>query len=161
LQRSANAFWTAKWEVKCLDWPLNLRFEQDRMKPLRSGSTSSRVWQDKSVSAIVDSVLAAHPQVAWAYADCIEPPLAASANAGQRSYVVQLTREDKAIDHGYLALVRGDPKAKEDTPDLMLYIVQDSKRAKAKGKEPMTKDAFIAMAERVAASVRLRPVSGK
>ncbi len=74
---------------------------------------------------------------------------------------VQLTREDNTIDHGYLAIVRGDPRAKEDTPDLMLYIVQDSKQAKAKGKEPMTKDAFIAMAERVAASVRRRPVSGK
>jgi Tle cognate immunity protein 4 C-terminal domain len=74
---------------------------------------------------------------------------------------VQLTREDNTIDHGYLAIVRGDPMAKEDTPDLMLYIVQDSKQAKAKGKQPMSKDAFIAMAERVAAGVQRRPVSGR
>jgi hypothetical protein len=74
---------------------------------------------------------------------------------------VQLTRDDNTVDYGYLAVVRGDPKAKEDTPDLMLYVVQDSKQAKAKGKEPMSKDAFIAMAEGVAASVRRRPVSGR
>jgi Tle cognate immunity protein 4 C-terminal domain len=74
---------------------------------------------------------------------------------------VQLTRDDNTVDHGYLAVVRGDPTAKDDTPDLMLYIVQDSKQAKAKGKPPMTKEAFIAMAERVAASVRRRQVSGK
>jgi Tle cognate immunity protein 4 C-terminal domain len=74
---------------------------------------------------------------------------------------VQLTRADNTVDYGYLAVVRGDPKAKEDTPDLMLYVVQDSKQAKAKGKEPMSKAAFIAMAEGVAASVRRRPVSGR
>jgi hypothetical protein len=74
---------------------------------------------------------------------------------------VQLTRDDNTVDYGYLAVVRGDPKAKEDTPDLMLYVVQDSKQAKAKGKEPMSKAAFIAMAEGVAASVRRRPVSGR
>jgi Tle cognate immunity protein 4 C-terminal domain len=87
-------------------------------------------------------------------------PVKLAGYTGLASFV-QLTREDSTIDHGYLAIVRGDPKAKEDTPDLMLYIVQDSKQAKAKGKEPMTKDAFITMAERVAASVRRRAVSGR
>jgi hypothetical protein len=74
---------------------------------------------------------------------------------------VQLTRADNTVDYGYLAVVRGDPKAKEDTPDLMLYVVQDSKQAKVKDKEPISKDAFIAMAEGVAASVRRRPTGGR
>jgi hypothetical protein len=87
-------------------------------------------------------------------------PVKLAGYSGLASFV-QLTREDNTVDHGYLAVVRGDPKAKEDTPDLMLYIVQDSKQAEAKGKKPMSKDAFIALAERVAASVRRRPVPGR
>lgn len=72
------------------------------------------------------------------------------------SSFVQLTREDETIDHGFLVIVRGDPKAKEDKPDLMLYIVQDGKLARSRGKQPMTREAFIATAEAVAASVRRR-----
>jgi type VI secretion system secreted protein VgrG len=70
---------------------------------LLAHSTSSRVWQDKSVSAIIDSVLSGYPQAAWAYADCIEPHLAASANAGQRSYTVQYRETDLAFLHRLLA----------------------------------------------------------
>lgn len=71
---------------------------------------------------------------------------------------VQLTRDDNTIDYGYLVIVRGDPSTKEDAPDLMLYVIQDSKYARAKGKEPIGKAAFIEMAEAIAASVKRRPV---
>jgi hypothetical protein len=72
---------------------------------------------------------------------------------------VKIVRDNDAVDYGYLVVARGDPKAKEDTPDLMLYVIQDSKNAKAKGIEPLGKDAFLAMAQTVAASVKRRPTS--
>jgi Tle cognate immunity protein 4 C-terminal domain len=80
------------------------------------------------------------------------------AGFGGLASFVQLTREDGSIDYGYLAVVRGDPRAKEDTPDLMLFIIRDSKAAKAKGKMPLGKDEFIKMAETIAGSVKRRPV---
>jgi Tle cognate immunity protein 4 C-terminal domain len=70
---------------------------------------------------------------------------------------VELTREDDTIDYGYLAVVRGDPNAKTDTPDLMLYVVRDAKNAIAKGKQPIDKAEFLEMAEAIAASVKHRP----
>jgi hypothetical protein len=85
-------------------------------------------------------------------------PVKLAGYAGLAS-LVQLTREDGTIDFGYLAVVRGDPKAKEDSPDLMLYIVQDGKRALAKGKEPVSRDAFFSLAERIASSVQRRVVA--
>jgi hypothetical protein len=80
------------------------------------------------------------------------------AGFGGLASFVQLTREDGSIDYGYLAVVRGDPRAKEDTPDLMLFISRDGKAAKAKGKMPLGKDEFIKMAETIAGSVKRRPV---
>jgi hypothetical protein len=80
------------------------------------------------------------------------------AGYGGLASFVQLTREDGSLDYGYLAVVRGDPRAKEDTPDLMLFIVRNSKAAKAKGKEPLGKDEFIKMSELIASSVKRRPV---
>ncbi len=71
---------------------------------------------------------------------------------------MQLKREDGSIDYGYLAIVRGDPDAKEDRPDLMLYMIRNADRARVKGKEPVGKEAFIEMAEAIAASVKRRPV---
>jgi len=72
---------------------------------------------------------------------------------------VKIVREDGSVDHGYLVVARGDPHAKQDTPDLMLYVIQHSKNAKAKGIEPVTKEAFIEMAQTIAASVKRRPIS--
>jgi hypothetical protein len=80
------------------------------------------------------------------------------AGYGGLASFVQLTREDGSIDYGYLAVVRGDPNAKEDTPDLMLFIIRDGKAAKAKGKMALGKDEFIKMAETIAGSVKRRPV---
>ena len=81
--------------------------------------------------------------------------------AGAKGVVsfVKIVREDDAVDYGYLVVARGDPKAKEDTPDLMLYVIQDSKNAKAKGIKPIGKDEFLEMAQTIAASVKRRPVS--
>ncbi len=73
------------------------------------------------------------------------------------SSFVELTRDDDTIDYGYLAVVRGDPDAKTDTPDLMLYVIRDAKNATAKGKQPIDKAAFLEMAEAIAASVKHRP----
>jgi Tle cognate immunity protein 4 C-terminal domain len=70
---------------------------------------------------------------------------------------VELTRDDDTIDYGYLAVVRGDPDAKTDTPDLMLYVIRDAKNAIAKGKQPIDKAEFLEMAEAIAASVKHRP----
>ncbi len=83
--------------------------------------------------------------------------------AGQKGVktFVELTRDDEAQtkDYGYLVAVRGDPDAKEDTPDLMLYVIQDSVNATKRGIKPLTKDQFLDMAETIAASVGHRAVS--
>lgn len=72
---------------------------------------------------------------------------------------VKIVRENDAIDYGYLVVARGDPKASEDTPDLMLYVIQESKNAKSKGIEPLNKDAFLELAQTISASVRPRSVA--
>jgi hypothetical protein len=84
-------------------------------------------------------------------------PVKLAGYSGLASFM-QLAREDGSVDYGYLAIVRGDPDAKEDTPDLMLYIIRNADRARAKGQEPIGKQAFIEMAEAIAASVKRRPV---
>ena len=72
--------------------------------------------------------------------------------------VVEISRLDGVTtDYGYLAVVRGDPDAKQDTPDLMLYVIRDAKNAIAKGKQPIDKEEFIKMAQTIAASVKRRP----
>ncbi|AIY40555.1 hypothetical protein LT85_1397 [Collimonas arenae] len=78
--------------------------------------------------------------------------------AGQKGLAsfVKITREGN-IDYGYFATVRGDPKAKTDTPDLRLYVIQEGSKAKAKGIEPIGKEEFLKMAETIAASVQRRP----
>lgn len=72
---------------------------------------------------------------------------------------VQFERKDGTQDYGYLAVAPGDPEAKEDAPDLMLYVIRDAKNAKAKGIEPVSKEALLEMAQTIAASVKRRPVS--
>jgi hypothetical protein len=86
---------------------------------------------------------------------------ASLANSKGVESFVKIVRNDDAVDYGYLVATRGDPDAKEDTPDLMLYVIQDSKNAKAKGITPMEKDAFLEMAQTIAASVKRRPVTAQ
>jgi len=81
------------------------------------------------------------------------------ANSKGLESFVKIVRKDDAVDYGYLVVTKGDPAAKEDTPDLMLYVIQDSKNAKAKGIAPMEKEAFLSMAQTIAASVKRRPTS--
>ena len=68
----------------------------------------------------------------------------------------RIERENNTVDYGYLVVVRGDPIAKRDTPDLMMYVISNADNARKKGKAPISKDAFFAMAQSIAASVRHR-----
>ena len=77
--------------------------------------------------------------------------------SGLQSFV-RLERPNGTVDYEYLALLRGDPKAKEDTPDIRLYLYTSNDYGKRKGLKPMEKDEFLKMAQTVAASVKRRPV---
>jgi Tle cognate immunity protein 4 C-terminal domain len=72
--------------------------------------------------------------------------------------IADLVRKDGTEDFGYLVVAKGDADAKEDTPDLMLYVMRDADNARAKGIKPMPRDEFLKMAREIAASVRRRPV---
>ena len=65
--------------------------------------------------------------------------------------------DDGTLNYGYYAVVRGNPDAAEDTPDLRLYVRQDVRQAE--GKTPLTKEQFIEMAQAIASSVQRRPVA--
>ena len=59
------------------------------------------------------------------------------------------------IDYGYIAYVKGDPDAKEDTPNLLLYVMQNSKDA-PDGKPTIGKDELKKMVDTIAASIKRR-----
>jgi len=65
--------------------------------------------------------------------------------------LLEITNQDGTLDYGYFAFARGDPKAKEDRPDLVLYVI--STNAKATGK-PLSKVEIEDIADRIAASVK-------
>lgn len=71
---------------------------------------------------------------------------------------VEFTHPDGSVDYGYTVAVRGDPDSKEDKPDLFLYVLRHAALAKAKGIEPVSKEALLKMAETIAASVKRRSV---
>jgi len=81
------------------------------------------------------------------------------ANSKGLESFVKILRKDDTVDYGYLVVTKGDPAAKEDTPDLMLYVIQDSNNAQAKGVAPMEKEDFLSMAQTIAASVKHRATS--
>jgi len=72
---------------------------------------------------------------------------------------VQFVRKDGTQDFGYLAVAPGDPEAKQDAPDLTLYVIRDAKNAKTKGIEPMSQEALLDVARSIVASVKRRPLS--
>ena len=76
----------------------------------------------------------------------------------QRGETVEEPLSAFSTDYGYLAVVRGDPDAKVDTPDLMFYVIRNAKNASDKGIEPMGKEEFLKLAQTMAASVKRRPV---
>ncbi len=81
--------------------------------------------------------------------------------AGQKGLETKLKlgREDGSDDFGYSVFTRGDPEATRDTPDLMLVLIRNAADAKAKGRNPISEDAFFALAKSIAASVKARPVT--
>jgi hypothetical protein len=68
----------------------------------------------------------------------------------------KLIRKDDAEDFGYLVIARGDPESKVDMPDLMLYVIQNSKVARDKGVPPMSKADFFDLAKKISSSVKHR-----
>ena len=78
--------------------------------------------------------------------------------AGQNAVetMFRIERKDNSEDFGYLVVARGDPMAAVDTPDVMMYVIQNAENAKRKGVVPLTKDAFFAMARSISASVKHR-----
>jgi len=61
----------------------------------------------------------------------------------------------QTLDYGYIAYVKGDPDAKEDTPNLLLYVMQNSEDA-PDGKPTIGKDELRKMADTIAASIKRR-----
>jgi hypothetical protein len=84
-------------------------------------------------------------------------PVTLAGYEGRQSFV-RLTMDDGTTkNYGYYAVVRGDPDAAEDTPDIRLLLRQDV--TQAQGKPPLNKEQFIEMAQAIAKSVQRRPVS--
>jgi hypothetical protein len=81
-------------------------------------------------------------------------PVTMAGFEGRQSFV-RLTVQDGTQNYGYYAVVRGNPDASVDTPDIRLFVEQDVKLAQ--GKTPLTKDQFIDMAQAIAKSVQRRP----
>ncbi|WP_176462322.1 T6SS immunity protein Tli4 family protein [Ralstonia solanacearum] len=77
------------------------------------------------------------------------------AGKGVESFVA-MKREDGTEDYGYLLTIRGDPDAKEDRPDLMMYVIRNAANAKSKGIEPVSQEQVLEMGRAVAASIRHR-----
>jgi hypothetical protein len=65
----------------------------------------------------------------------------------------RFTRTDDSHDFGYLAYVKGDPKAATDTPNLMLYVIRTGTRAKD---QPVSEDELKDIAKKITASIRRR-----
>ena len=69
---------------------------------------------------------------------------------GKRSFV-EITRQNGTVDYGYMAFVKGDPSAKDDKPDLLLYVIRDVSKAKGK---PLDRGEVEAIGDHIAASIR-------
>lgn len=79
--------------------------------------------------------------------------------AGQRAVEskVRMIRTDKITeDFGYLVVTQGNPDAKVDTPDLMLYVIRDAQQAIKRGIKPVPKKEFFRLARQIADSVKHR-----
>ena len=79
--------------------------------------------------------------------------------AGQRAVEskVRMIRTDKITeDFGYLVVTQGNPDAKVDAPDLMLYVIRDARQAIKRGIKPVPKKEFFKLARQIADSVKHR-----
>lgn len=63
----------------------------------------------------------------------------------------KFTRFSKEVDYGYVAFVKGTTP---DEPDLLFYVMRDSRQAKAR--QPMDKDELEKMAEHIVSSIKKR-----
>ncbi|MDK4743985.1 hypothetical protein QOY93_01015 [Leclercia adecarboxylata] len=63
----------------------------------------------------------------------------------------KFTRFSKEIDYGCVAFVKGTIP---DEPDLLFYVMRDSRQAK--GNPPMDKDQLKKMAEQIVSSIKRR-----
>lgn len=79
------------------------------------------------------------------------------ANVRGKGIPMKMTRRDGTIDYGYFAAANGDPNAKEDTPNLQFYVLQNSQKAISQGIKPLEKKEFLKLVEEIAASIRHRP----
>src|SRR5574343_488405 len=80
------------------------------------------------------------------------PHIKLGGHDGRRS-LVELNYRNGKKDYGYLAFVMGDPNATEDKPNLQLFI--KSRNMQATG-QPLTREEFEALANRIAASIKRR-----
>src|SRR5574343_47079 len=80
------------------------------------------------------------------------PHIKLGGHDGRRS-LVELNYRNGKKDYGYLAFVMGDPNATEDKPNLQLFIINDNKNANG---QPLTREEFEALANRIAASIKRR-----
>ena len=64
----------------------------------------------------------------------------------------KFTRLSKEVDYGYVAMVKGEENSEE--PDLLFYVMRDSRQAKAH--PPLDKDELEKMAEHIVSTVKRR-----
>ncbi len=79
------------------------------------------------------------------------------AGKGVESFVA-MKRKDGTEDYGYLLSIRGEP-GDPNRPDLMMYVIRKASNAKAKGIEPLSREAVLEMGQTIAASIRVREVT--
>ncbi len=78
------------------------------------------------------------------------------AGRGVESFVA-LKRKDGTEDYGYLLSLRGEPNAKDERPDLMMYVIRDAAYARAKGVAPVSREGVLALGKTIAAGMRPLP----
>ncbi len=69
-------------------------------------------------------------------------------------YRGHVTNRLNYINYGYVAYVQGNHKARNLEPDLLLYVMQDSRQVK--NQPPMGKDDLEKLAEHIVSSVKRR-----
>ena len=79
----------------------------------------------------------------------------------QEQYSIRVEREmaegKYLLDYGYMAYYKGDPD-KPGEPDLKLSVIRTASRALKAGKTPVTQEELYAIAKKIAASIKRRPV---
>jgi hypothetical protein len=82
-------------------------------------------------------------------------PIDASGVIGMAS-LVELTRDDGAIDYGYFASIRGSPGSALGNAQVKMFVIRDAKTAIQRGMSPMDKATFLSLAETIQRSIRAR-----